>query len=583
MAPDEDVRPPAAADVDQPPPEGESEPSLEERRVVGSPHAQAANAALLALTRSARSFTLYDPSNKVVRTLIGDFRDKFQKLLEGHGPLVLEVHPFELLLGREVVYVEKDRERSLAFRLFRDGVRRISFAPETTWEELLRLLQILSIRYTGVRQQEDDLVTLLRKAGFDHVHVAAIEGFLPEEEYAEPPIGDLLRGSTERYDPPAQWDLPLPPFKEVAPLRYRPVAPELLARLRAEESEEAVPKEAVRTVAELLQASGHGDLETVLGFALEVREFLMVESRPDLLGDLARTVRAALTATPEAADAFLKTYLDGRTLRALVSALPADTVEIPASFTELLDAASGDTLGLLVDLLAEEGDGPRSPLLRRLVAHGCRHAPEALAGRLREAKGSVAVALLRLLAEVDPKAVLHAAAEAAASPEAALQREALRHLEAAAFSPEVARALHRLVESPFEDVRLAALPVMAARGGPRVFPALLAHVEKHAVHLGPAEAAAAGRALAQSSPRSALQTFEAWLHPKGGGLLGRLVKMHAPVPLQRVALGGLPAIAGEAAAALLDFLAGHGDAGVAEEAAAARRAGQRGGAGGRRG
>jgi hypothetical protein len=481
------------------------------------------------------------------------------------------------------VYVEKDRERSLAFRLFRDGVRRIAFTPETTWEELLRLLQILSIRYTGVRQQEDDLVTLLRKAGFDHVQIVAIEGFLPEEEYAEPPIGDLLRGATERYDPPAQWDLPLPPFKEAVPLRYRAVAPELLARLRAEESEEAVPKEAVRTVAELLQAAGRPDLEAVLGFALEVREFLLVESRADLVGDLARTVRAGLAAAPEAVDVFLKTYLDVRTLRSLVAALPNDMVEIPSSLTELLDAAPGDTLGLLVDLLAEEGDGPRAPLLRRLVVRACRHAPEALAGRLQGAEGRVAVVLLRLLAEVDPQAALHASAAAAGAADPAMQREALRHLETAAFSPEVARGLHRLVESHFEDVRLAALPVMAARGGPRVFPALLAHVEKHAERLGPAEAAAAGRALAQSSARSALQTFEGWLRPKGGGLLGRLVKMHAPLPFQRVALGGLPAIGGEEAAALLDLLAERGDAGVAEAAAAARQARLRGSAGGRHG
>ena len=49
----------------------------------------------------------------------------------------------------------------------------------------MHLLQILSIRYTGVRQQEDDLVTLLRKAGFEHIKLAAIEGFIPEEEQAE--------------------------------------------------------------------------------------------------------------------------------------------------------------------------------------------------------------------------------------------------------------------------------------------------------------------------------------------------------------------------------------------------------------
>ncbi|HYN04488.1 MAG TPA: hypothetical protein VE359_18710, partial [Vicinamibacteria bacterium] len=309
MAPDEDgPAPPAVQDEDVAPPLG-AELSPEERRVVGSPHAVAANAALLALARSARSFTLYEPSNKVVRTLIGDYRDKLHKALHSFGSLVLEVHPFELVLGREVVYLEKDRERSLSFRLFRDGVRRIGFEPGMTWEEMLRLLQILSIRYTGVRQQEDDLVTLLRKAAFDHVEVAAIEGFVPEEEFAESPIGDLLRGTTERYDAPAQWDLPLPPFPEAVPLRRRPVGAELLERLRSEEAEEAVPKEAVRAVAELLHAPGRPDLEAVLGFALEVREFLLVEQRVDEVAELGRRVRQALQSTPEVAAAFLGSFL----------------------------------------------------------------------------------------------------------------------------------------------------------------------------------------------------------------------------------------------------------------------------------
>ena len=117
MAPDEDgPAPPDVQDEEVAPRDG-AEPSPEERRIAGSPQAVAANAALLALTRSARSFTLYDPSNKGVRTLIGDYRDKLRKALASFGSLVLEVHPFELVLGREVVYLEKDRERSLSFRL----------------------------------------------------------------------------------------------------------------------------------------------------------------------------------------------------------------------------------------------------------------------------------------------------------------------------------------------------------------------------------------------------------------------------------------------------------------------------------
>jgi hypothetical protein len=569
MAPDEDgPAPPAVQDEDVALPEG-AEPSPEERRLAGSPHAVAANAALLAFTRSARSFTLYDPSNKVVRTLIGDYRDKLQKALASFGSLVLDVHPFELTLGREVVYLDKDRERSLSFRLFRDGVRRIGFEPGMTWEEMLRLLQILSIRYTGVRQQEDDLVTLLRKAAFDHVKVVAIEGFVPEEEFAEPPIGDLLRGATERYDAPAQWDLPLPPFPEAAPLRHRPVAAELLERLRSEEAEEAVPKEAVRAVAELLNAPGRPDLEAVLGFALEVREFLMVEQRVDQVAELGRMVRQALESTPEAAAVFLGAFLDTRTLGALVRALPADREELPAPFLELLDAAPGETLGRLVDLLAEEGHGPRALLLRRLVVRGFQHAPEALVVRLRESRGETAVVLLRLLADVDAPAALRAAVEASTASDAAVQHEALRQLAGAAFNPETARALHHLVESRFEPVRVAALPVMASRGGARVFPALQAHAEKHAAACSAAEADAVGQALVRAQAHSALALFGSWLKPKSGGLLGRLVKMHAPPALQRVALSGLRDTAGAEAQALLELLAAHGEASVARDAGAA--------------
>ena len=545
------------------------EPSPEGRRLAGSPQAAAANAALLALTRAARSFTLYDPANKVVRALIGDYREKLQKALASFGSLVLEVHPFELVLGREVVYLEKDRERSLSFRLFRDGVRRIGLEPGMTWVEMLRLLQILSIRYTGVRQQEEDLVTLLRKAGFDHVSVSAIEGFVPEEEFAEPAIGDLLRGATRRHEAPARWDLPLPPFPEAVPLRYRPVGAELLERLRAEEAEEAVPKEAVRAVAELLHAPGPPDLEAVLAFALEVREFLLVEQRVEQVAELGRIVRQALEATPEAAAGFFGSFLDARTLQALVTGLRPDSEEIPAPLLDLLDAAPAASLDRLVDLLADEGRGPRAPLLRRLVVRSFRHAPEALVARLRESSGETSVALLRLLADVDAQAAVHAAVEASTAGSDALQLEALRQLSGAAFNPETARALHHLATSRFEAVRVAALPVMASRGGARVFPALQAHAEKHAAGCSAAEAEALGGALAQAQGPAALALFASWLKPKAGGLLGRLVKMHAPPTLQRVALAGLRRAAGAEAEELLRLLAAHGEAAVAREAEAA--------------
>jgi hypothetical protein len=577
MAPDSEVPPPPAEEELQAKPAGES------GRLVGSPHATAAHEAVLALTKAARSFTLYDPANKVVRKLIGEYREKTRHVLDTFGPLHLTVHPFELLLGEEVVYVDKDRERSLAFRLFRDGVRRLTFEPATSWAELVHLLQLLSIGYTGVRQQEDDLVTLLRKAGFEHIKLSAIEGFVPEEEQAEAALSQHA-GAQEavRFDPPAQWDLPLPPLTEAAPLRYRVVPEELLGRLRAEEATEATATNAVRAVLELLSLASAADIEAVIGLALEAREFLIVDGRPELLIELVRGARAALAKEPGQAEQLAGAFLDKEALRAIVLSLPATTAELPPHLAEVLEGASGDVVGRLVDLLIEEGTGARAPLLRRLVAHSCRLSADIVVARLRDVEGPSKAALLQLLAEVDPKAALLAAEEAARSKDGEVQLEALKLLGAVEFSPETARALRHLVESPVESVRLAALPVMADRGGRRVTTTFVAHAEKGAESLSEAEATLTGRAIASSSPRAALDTFRGWLEVKGGGLLGRLVKMPAPPTLQRVALAGLQKIGGPEADELLALLAEKGEEAVAAEAgeAIARRQAQGGAQGG---
>lgn len=577
MAPDPEAPPPQAEDKLQ------TEPAGEHGRLVGSPHATAAHDALLALTKAARSFTLYDPANKVVRKLIGEYREKTRHVLDTYGALHLAVGPFELRLADEVVYADKDRERSLAFRLFRDGVRQLTFEAATTWAELVRLLQILSIRYTGVRQQEDDLVTLLRKAGSEHIKLSAIEGFVPEEEQAEASLSShAATRERARYDPPAQWDMPLPPLKEAAPLQYRPVSEELLERLRAEESTETAATDAVRAALELMGLAAEADRSAVTGFALEAREFLIVEGRADLLVELLRGARSALAAAPAAVESFASAFLDERALEAIVQALPADTADLPPPLAEVLEGAPGDVVGRLVDLLIAEGTGARAPLLRRLVAHACGLSTNIIVARLHEATGQSKVGLLQLLADIDPPAALRAAEEATRSDDGEVQLEALRLLGAAEFNPQTARALRHLVESPVESVRLAALPVMAERGGPRVTPTLVAHAEKGAESLSAKEAAATGAALARSSPRAALDTIKGWLEAKGHGLLGRLVKMPAPPALQRVSLGGLERIGGPEADELLGLLADKGDDTVAAEAARAIKRRQSG-SGGRRG
>ncbi|HXY39392.1 MAG TPA: hypothetical protein VEQ10_06960 [Vicinamibacteria bacterium] len=539
----------------------------EERRLGGSPHAAAANAAVLALTRAARSFTLYDPANRVVRTLISDYRDKLERVLSGFGALVLEVHPFELLLGREVVYVEKDRERSLAFRLFRDGVRQIAFQPGATWTELLTLLQILSIRFSGVRQQEDDLVTLLRKADFAHISTRAIEGFVPEEEDAEPPLGGRAGpGQRQRREPPGEWDLPLPPFRETVPLRHRPVPPALVEELRSEESAESVPAEALHAVLEVW--GGMPPDERALGFALEVRDFLLVEKRVGLVLDLVAAAARTAAQDPAVAGRFLASYLDLPTLKVL---LAPESHAPAAQLAQLLAGAPIETQSLLLDLLTGEADDSRAEMLHTIVAGAFKGAPQQVAARFLGAQGPTALVLYRLLVEVDPGTALRHADNAAQRPDPTLQLEALAQLAAAPVDLDTARVLRKLLDSSDADVRLAALPV-TARGGERAFPLLRAYAEKRVGAMADGEAEAVGQALAQASAHSALGLFEAWLAVRSGWL-GRAARVSAPLQLQLASVAGLRLIRGPEAASLLERLARGGHALVAPMAASALRSG----------
>jgi hypothetical protein len=165
------------------------------------------------------------------------------------GALELEVRAFELALRGEVVYLERDRERSLAFPLYRDGVRRLSLRPGLAWEEILGLVEILSVRYTGVRQQEDDIVTLLSKAAFPHVRFVAIEGFSPDEEEAD----EGPTAAVEHIVPRADWDLPAPSLEATAPFAVRPLSADALAALRREQDDDTVARECVDLVVDLAE------------------------------------------------------------------------------------------------------------------------------------------------------------------------------------------------------------------------------------------------------------------------------------------------------------------------------------------
>lgn len=540
---------PPPADGPHPSPAGEPEHAP----LAASAAGQAAAAFVLALSRAARSFTLYDPANAVVRQFLSEYQLKAQAATEA-APLVLDVLPFELLREGEVVYREEDRERSLAFKLFRDGVRRLTFDPEAPWAELLHFLEVMAIRSTGIRQQEEDLATMLRKAEFGAIHLVAVEGFTPEEDNPEPDEG--RRRSGEGAQPPAGFDTPFPLLPPPGPIAFRPVPEEALAALRAEEGPEALALNALRLSALLVGEAGRGTVAPgeARQFLVEVRDFLIADGALRPLAALADLVGRL----PEGAvrEEVLRALGDARVLAAVVAAVPPGSRELPPEAARLLPLVPGSAA---LDLLAGEADEGRRALLVSIAEARLPADADAVVARLPSMEPGAARALVRAIVARAPAWSAAAAAALLEHGDVALRVEALKALEHAEGQVPVER-LSRLLHAPQEAVRVAAAQVLGRRGTPAAFPTVEEALtgRKDCSH---AEADALGRALAHLHPARSLELFTRWLEPRKG-LLGRLAGGRQDDPLRWAAVSGLGAHPAPDAVARIEAVAKAADEGL---------------------
>ena len=525
-------------------------------RAGSSPRGQAANAVLLALGRAARSFLIYEPTNEAIRIFLDNLRRSTDAFLAAYGELDLDVRPFELVHAAEVVYLDRDRERSLAFRLYRDGIRRVILRPGLDWHELLKLLEVVSIRYIGVRQTEDDLVVLLWKAGFTHISFDAVEGFVADTEDNEnDESGGGGSGEGTEIDAPPDFDLPVPLRPTLVRVFLKEVPQPALQELLREDDTTAVPEMAVRLCEELLAAlADPADplrFDDVAPHLIETREFLFAEGLVPLT---VRLAYAAATATlndepsERACGQFLEGFVTATAISRFLHSVSRDAVDAPSEVYALLGALPGDHLRTLVEVLKNEtGEAPRR-ITRRLIERYVADRAGELVKWLDDAPSGLACELLRVLRHVDPERALVAAQHLAARGDLELQLELLHTLEALPDSGEVSRMILGLTTTDNEEVRSRALTMLGHRGSTAAFAPLLQRLKRDAaLRLKDREAEAIAETLAALNGPEALAQFREWCKPKGffGAVVPGITR------LQRAAVAGLVHIRSDECEALI--------------------------------
>ena len=505
--------------------EPEAEAPEEAERVLGhSEQGRATNAALRALARAARSFLIYDSHNEAIRGFLADYRACMERALSVSA-LHLEIRPFEMVLEGEVVYVERDRDRSLAFRLFRDGVRRLVITPEVVWEELLRLLEILSIRYTGVRQYEDDTVTLLWKAGFKGIEIVAVEGFVLAEDDEGPTdfgasaAGAETRRAGPRVEVPPDWDRPLPMHAEgnLERLIWRPLPESWLTAMREEVSSRAIASLSVTLCREMMalvrDPTDPTEFSDVSSLIDEVRNLLLADGQLEALLGLATEVAELRAVEPDAAGVELKKFGDLTAWKRLLHSFERHDGDLPEALLSLVALVPADHLGILVGLLGTEKSRGGRRVAGLLVERLLRSTGVELGPLLQRSDDVVATELLRSTLRVRPEVapdLLMVVIERADGDLQVAVREVI-----AAIPDRTLAGLGPLglLGSPDGATRLVVLQRLEKVGKAADFDKLVAHLGALAPK-GKDEAAAIGRVLARIDPVRAMDVLGDWVRPR---------------------------------------------------------------------
>ncbi len=541
------------------------DPVDEQETALGSDdRTRSANQALRSLARAARSFQLYDPGNDAIRTFLEEVRDSFGTFGGSHGAMTLAVRPFEMVLApeREVVYLERDRERSLAFRLFRDGVRNVVIGPDVSWGELLQLLEILSIRYTGISHSEDDVVTLLWKANFQHIDVEAVEGFVPEDEVEDDGLGlelahERLAGHAEVRVPP-NFDLPHPNLSGEEEPAFRPVADTTLDRLRAEDTSQHLPEDCLGLVSELLTVVQDPTDPIRLGEArpllTEIRDFLLSEGQLDNLLRMLDLLLMAARGDQDGAQVqvLIDSFADRNALARLVHSVPPDAADVPESFLRLLDQLPGDHLSTLVDLLEVERGARSRRTIRQLIARELPARAPYVIQRLQGAYGGVAADLFRTITLGSPDDAQKLALDLSNSGDMDILFECCHVVELTGYNATTRAVAFKLLHSHEEMVRIRTIQGVGHQGDRRMFPALARHAkERSGGRLGLDEARVIGGVMARLDGDAALASFKDWCLPQG--LLSRV--RGTDTALNWAAVTGLPLVDADEADAVLKQIA----------------------------
>jgi len=135
--------------------------------------------------KAEKIYRQFPPSNVNVREAVGHFNSslsvfftKFKK------PIKLKVTQTKFTYNGQEIYHNVEKDKSLSFRIYVDGVRGISFAPGAEEEEARELMNVY-LELSLIDPLENDFVSLFWEKEFNTIEIATTDVFKTQEETSE--------------------------------------------------------------------------------------------------------------------------------------------------------------------------------------------------------------------------------------------------------------------------------------------------------------------------------------------------------------------------------------------------------------
>ncbi|OPX17993.1 hypothetical protein BXT86_03510 [candidate division WOR-3 bacterium 4484_100] len=409
------------------------------------------------LAKTIKASQMYGMEHPSFKAFFVPFYQRLTEYLNHNSELRLQIERFTLLHQDRVIYKETEKELSIAFRLFRDGIRNIAFTNGLTRDELLLFLDII-----GKQSKDEDIALNLWEADFSH-----IEFYVVEEE-----------------EEPFQYKIPEAPIENI---NYDEIVQNILQREKLDLSTKLDIELSNTELSHLKNEILNYEKESILGPAVStLTNFLQTEHSQDIIKGLTELTEYCLNNHDFYNAGTIVQRIEELTGKNIIERFENETLIM--GFKDVIDTLdeklfnefigfiglySKKTIPHLLKLLTQIKNPERLNALRYRIAYIAQNDPNPLLNFLSSKNEDILVNAISILGIMDATTALPYFESLINHPSIRVRTTLITTLTKL-NKPQL---IASLLDDPELDVRVKSLRALSQIKYPKIYPTLIMRIK----------------------------------------------------------------------------------------------------------